>query len=147
MTARLPDVERLVHDLYSAGVDAIIVQDMSLLRMNLPPIAFHASTQCDNRTPEKCSFLSSASDSRRQCLQRELSLEEIAEICRNVDRSGGVFRSWSSLRMLFGALRRERGFGQSLCQPRRMRADVQDAVHIARCPRKRVADRQISAFL
>ncbi len=81
--SEIADVERLVHDLYSAGVDAIIVQDMSLLRMNLPPIAFHASTQCDNRTPEKCSFLERAGFSQT-VLARELSLEEIAEICRNV---------------------------------------------------------------
>ena len=81
--SEIADVERLVHDLYSAGVDAIIVQDMSLLRMNLPPIAFHASTQCDNRTPEKCSFLERVGFSQT-VLARELSLEEIAEICRNV---------------------------------------------------------------
>ena len=50
-------VERLVHDLYRAGADALIVQDMALLRMELPPIALHASTQCDTRTPEKAKFL------------------------------------------------------------------------------------------
>lgn len=53
----LPQVERLVWDLYRIGVDAIIVQDMSLLRLNLPPIPLHASTQCDNRTPAKARFL------------------------------------------------------------------------------------------
>ena len=47
----LKEVEHLVHDLYHIGVDALSVQDMALLRLNLPPIALHASTQCDLRTP------------------------------------------------------------------------------------------------
>ena len=49
----LMEVERLVHDLYRIGVDALIVQDLGLLRLDLPPIALHASTQCDLRTPER----------------------------------------------------------------------------------------------
>lgn len=52
----LQAVEQLCHDLYRAGVDALIVQDMSLLRLNLPPIALHASTQCDTRTPLRPAF-------------------------------------------------------------------------------------------
>ena len=43
--------------LYRAGVVALIVQDMGLLELNLPPIPLHASTQMDNRTPEKVRFL------------------------------------------------------------------------------------------
>ena len=50
-------VENLIKDLYHIGVDAIIVQDMGILRMKIPPIALHASTQCDIRTPEKAKFL------------------------------------------------------------------------------------------
>ena len=50
-------VERLITDLYNIGVDAIIVQDMGILRMSIPPIQLHASTQCDIRTPEKARFL------------------------------------------------------------------------------------------
>ena len=53
-------VEKLCRDLYKIGVGALIVQDMSLLRLNLPPIALHASTQCDIRTPEKARFLQEA---------------------------------------------------------------------------------------
>ena len=41
----LSKVKELCRDLYHAGVDALIVQDMSLLRLDLPPIALHASTQ------------------------------------------------------------------------------------------------------
>ncbi len=76
-------VERLVRDLYEAGTDALIVQDMSLLRMDIPPIALHASTQCDTRTVEKARFLESVGFSQI-VLARELSIEEIAEICRSV---------------------------------------------------------------
>lgn len=72
---------RLVHELYHAGVDALIVQDMSLLRMDLPPIALHASTQCDTRDPVKASFLEQAGFSQI-VLARELSADEIAAIRR-----------------------------------------------------------------
>ncbi len=74
-------VERMVRELYDARVDALIVQDMSLLRMNLPPIALHASTQCDIRTPEKARFLEQVGFSQL-VLARELTLNEIAEIRR-----------------------------------------------------------------
>ena len=77
------DVERLVWRLYSIGVDALIVQDMSLLRMNLPPIALHASTQCDTRTVEKARFLEDVGFSQL-VLARELTLKEIRGICAAV---------------------------------------------------------------
>lgn len=80
----LKDVERLVNDLYHAGADALIVQDMSLLRMKLPPIALHASTQCDTRTPEKARQLA-RSGFTRIVLARELSLREIKEIAEAVE--------------------------------------------------------------
>ncbi len=80
----LADVCELVWNLYSAGVDALIVQDMSLLRMNLPPIALHASTQCDIRTPSKARFLQDAGFSQL-VLPRELSLDEIRAFSNAVD--------------------------------------------------------------
>mgnify|MGYP003373482704 FL=1 len=52
----LKEAEKMIRDLYRIGVDAIIVQDMSILRMDIPPIQLHASTQCDIRTPEKAKF-------------------------------------------------------------------------------------------
>lgn len=75
----IPEVEKLVHSLYAIGVDALIVQDMSLLRMNIPPIALHASTQCDIRTPQKARFLQDAGFSQL-VLPRELTLQEIRAI-------------------------------------------------------------------
>lgn len=72
-------VEKLIRSLYEAGVDALIVQDMGILRMNIPLIELHASTQCDIRTPEKAKFLEAAGFSQL-VLARELSLEEINAI-------------------------------------------------------------------
>ena len=79
----LEKVRSLVWQLYSIGVDAVIVQDMALLRLDLPPIALHASTQCDTRTPEKALFLEKAGFSQI-VLARELTLVEIERICNKV---------------------------------------------------------------
>jgi len=79
----LNDVELMIHELYNAGVDALIVQDMALLRLDLPPIALHASTQCDIRTPEKAVFLEQMGFSQL-VLARELSLSEINDIANSV---------------------------------------------------------------
>ena len=77
--SELMEVERLISDLYRIGVDALIVQDMALLRMDLPPIALHASTQCDLRTPQKARFLEALGFSQL-VMARELTLDEIAAI-------------------------------------------------------------------
>lgn len=79
----LADVRSIVTALYRAGVDALIVQDMALLDMELPPVALHASTQCDTRTPAKARFLADCGFSQI-VLARELSAKEIAEIRRVV---------------------------------------------------------------
>lgn len=81
--SEIETVERLIRDLYRIGVDALIVQDMALLRMNIPPIALHASTQCDIRDAAKARFLESVGFSQI-VIARELSLNEMADICRNV---------------------------------------------------------------
>lgn len=75
----IESVQRLVHQLYDAGVDALITQDLALLSMDLPPIALHASTQMDNCTPERAHFLEAAGYSQI-VLARELSLEQIRAI-------------------------------------------------------------------
>ena len=72
-------VEQLVAELYKIGVDALIVQDMGIAGMNIPPIPLHASTQMDNRTVEKAKFLAGVGFPRI-VLARELSLSEIKEI-------------------------------------------------------------------
>ncbi len=75
----LEPARRLIHQLYDAGVDAMIIQDMGLLELDLPPIQLHASTQTDIRTPEKARFLQDAGLSQL-VLARELTLPQIAAI-------------------------------------------------------------------
>ena len=77
--SELNDAEKLAWELYEAGADALIIQDMGLLKLPLPPIPLHASTQMDNRTVEKVRFLQSAGF-EQAVLARELSLTEIAGI-------------------------------------------------------------------
>jgi len=82
----LETARRQAWDLYNAGVDALIVQDMGLLQIDLPPIQLHASTQCDTRTPEKARFLQDVGFSKI-ILARELSLQQIRDVRAQVDRA------------------------------------------------------------
>ncbi|MGK4022003.1 peptidase U32 family protein [Bacteroides fragilis] len=75
----LQETEKMIWALFRAGVDALIVQDMGITGLNLPPIPLHASTQMDNRTVEKVRFLAAAGF-RQVVLARELSLREISKI-------------------------------------------------------------------
>jgi 23S rRNA 5-hydroxycytidine C2501 synthase len=75
----LEGARTLAWQLYDAGVDALIVQDMGLLNMDMPPLQLHASTQCDIRTPEKARFLQDAGLTQL-VLARELTLPQIAAI-------------------------------------------------------------------
>ena len=69
----------LAHALYKIGVDALIIQDLHLLDFDLPPIRLHASTQCDNRTPEQVKRLKELGF-KRVVLARELGIDEIRAI-------------------------------------------------------------------
>jgi 23S rRNA 5-hydroxycytidine C2501 synthase len=82
----LETARRQAWDLYNAGVDALIVQDMGLLEIDLPPIQLHASTQCDTRTPQKARFLQDAGFSKI-ILARELTLEQIRAVKAQVERA------------------------------------------------------------
>ena len=75
----LERARKLAYDCWNAGVDALIVQDMQLLQLDLPPIPLHASTQCDNLTVEKVQLLEQLGFSQ-VVLGRELSLKEIRDI-------------------------------------------------------------------
>lgn len=75
----LPQAVRMAWQLYEAGIDALIIQDFRLLGENLPPVRLHASTQCDNRTPEQIVRLQRMGF-HRAVLARELSIEEIRRI-------------------------------------------------------------------
>jgi 23S rRNA 5-hydroxycytidine C2501 synthase len=71
--------QKLIHELYDAGVDALIIQDMGILEMDLPPIVLHASTQANNRDPQHVKFLSDVGF-KKVVLARELNLDQINEI-------------------------------------------------------------------
>ncbi len=77
--SELEAARSLIFTLYDIGVDAIIVQDMGLLEIDLPPIALFASTQAHNNLPEKVKFLEDVGF-QRAILARELSLDEIQKI-------------------------------------------------------------------
>lgn len=79
----IDEVRRLLNRLWEIGVDAAIVQDIGILRLDIPPLPLHASTQCDTRTPEKARFLQESGFSQI-VLARELTLSEISSICREV---------------------------------------------------------------
>jgi len=76
--------KKLIHELYSIGVDALIVQDMAILEMDLPPIVIHSSTQANNRDPKHVKFLKDAGI-QRVVLARELNLDQIKEIHEATD--------------------------------------------------------------
>ena len=80
----LEDCRKLIYELYDIGVDALIVQDMAILEMELPPIVLHASTQANNRDPHHVKFLHDVG-MQRVVLARELNLDQIKEIHDTTD--------------------------------------------------------------
>jgi 23S rRNA 5-hydroxycytidine C2501 synthase len=80
----LESCRKLIWELYRIGVDAIIIQDMGILEMELPPIALHASTQANNRDAAHVKFLADAGI-KRVVLARELNLDQIREIHEATD--------------------------------------------------------------
>lgn len=88
--SELEDARRLIYELYDAGADALIVQDMGLLEIDLPPIALHASTQCDTRTAEKVMFLEQCGF-EQVVLARETSLQTMREIALQTNVSLEAF--------------------------------------------------------
>jgi len=79
--SELKAAERMIYNLYRVGVDALIVQDLSVLKLDIPPIDLHASTQCDNSTLDQFLWLASLGFSQIVAA-RELSVQQLAEVCR-----------------------------------------------------------------
>lgn len=75
----IPKVLSLINTLYNCGLDAVIIQDMGILELDLPPIKIFASTQTNNQTSEKVKFLENVGISR-VILARELSVNQIKAI-------------------------------------------------------------------
>jgi len=81
----IEEARNIIREIYELGADGLIIQDMGLLELDLPPIPLIASTQTHNDTPEKVRFLEEAG-LKRVILARELSLEEIAAVRRAAPR-------------------------------------------------------------
>ncbi|HJV06115.1 MAG TPA: U32 family peptidase [Chromobacteriaceae bacterium] len=81
--SELEPARKLIWQLYDAGVDALIVQDLGILEMDLPPLQLHASTQCDIRTVEKARFLADSGFSQL-VLARELTIPQIRTLAEAV---------------------------------------------------------------
>lgn len=80
----LEDARKLIWQLYEMGTDALIIQDLGILKMDLPPIALHASTQCHNHSLERIRMLKQAGF-KRAILAREMDLETIQDIHNQCD--------------------------------------------------------------
>ena len=123
---------KLIEELYEVGVDAIIVQDMGLIKDCKSPIPFHASTQCHLTTPEKAQFLD-ASGFDTLVLARELSLDEIKAISSTVRNRlecfvhGALCVSYSGQCYLSAAIGGRSGNRGVCAQPCRMKFELTDA--------------------
>nr|WP_294922708.1 U32 family peptidase [uncultured Flavobacterium sp.] len=80
----LETCRKMIYELYDIGVDALIIQDMAIMEMELPPIVLHASTQANNRDADKIKFLKDAGI-KRVVLARELNLHQIKTIYDEAD--------------------------------------------------------------
>ena len=78
----LEDARKLIWQLYEMGTDALIIQDLGILKMDLPPVALHASTQCHNHSLERVRMLEQAGF-KRAILAREMDLDTIRNIRDN----------------------------------------------------------------
>lgn len=77
--SELEEAQKLIKQIYEAGADALIIQDMGILELSIPPLPLFASTQTHNYTPEKVLFLEKVGF-KRVILARELSLDQIGKI-------------------------------------------------------------------
>jgi putative protease len=75
----LPSAEKMIHRLYEIGIDGLIIQDVGLLELDLPPVPLIASTQMHNATLEKVKFWQDVGFSR-VILARELTIDQIRHI-------------------------------------------------------------------
>lgn len=125
-------VQKLIWDLWEIGVDAVIVQDMGILEMDLPPIQLFASTQTHNYSASKVKFLEDVGF-KRVILARELSLAQIKNIRKNtqVDLEtfvhGALCVSFSGQCYFSQAISGRSGNRGACCQPCRGIYDLVDA--------------------
>jgi collagenase-like PrtC family protease len=127
----LPEAVRLIQQLYAAGADALIIQDVGLLECDLPPLPLIASTQMHNHTPERVRFLEKVGF-QRVILARELSLEQIRAIRAQTTLElecfvhGALCVSYSGQCYLSYALGGRSGNRGQCAQPCRRRYSLED---------------------
>lgn len=128
----LSETETLIKQLYEVEADALIIQDMGILQLDLPPIPLHASTQMDNRSVEKAVFLEKAGFSQL-VLARELNIDQIAQISSSVDIPlevfihGALCVSYSGQCYLSNALTGRSANRGTCSQPCRLPYDLKDS--------------------
>ena len=131
--SELEEARRIVRDVWNAGADALIVQDMALAAADLPPIPLHASTQTFNLTPEKAKFFAGAGFSR-VVLERAAALDEIravhaaADIDLEVFVHGAICVCYSGQCYLSRAVSGKSGNRGECLQPCRWDYDLTDGV-------------------
>lgn len=130
--SELAEAEKMIRRLYRIGVDALIIQDPGILKLDLPPISLHASTQMHNYDMERIRFLDRLGF-RRIVLARELSLEQIRAIRKEVKAELEVFIHGALCVSMSGqCYLSQHMFGRSAnrgecAQPCRMRWSLKDA--------------------
>ena len=86
--SEIESARRLITELYEAGADALIVQDYSILKMDIPPIALHSSTQIDTRDKEKAMFLEKARQRQKAVNKLQKHQEKLKEYEDKLDTMG-----------------------------------------------------------
>ena len=128
----IKNVEKLIWHLYTIKADGIIIQDMGILNLKLPPIPVIASTQCHNNTVEKVKFLEQTGF-KRVILPRETSLREIKEITKNTNIEietfihGALCVSYSGQCYLSYAIGKRSANRGECAQPCRKKYSLKDA--------------------
>lgn len=127
-------VEKMIYELYQRGIDALIIQDMGILSLDLPPLPLFASTQCHITTPEKARFLENLGF-QRLILERALSLPEIKSIreATSIELEafvhGAICVSYSGQCYLSYALGGRSGNRGECAQPCRLSYQLLDRYH------------------
>lgn len=128
----LEKAEKKIRELWNIGADALIIQDMGILKLDLPPVRLFASTQADNRDPAKIKFLEKAGF-ERIILARELSLEKIREISKETSADleafvhGALCVSYSGRCYLSHALGKRSANRGTCGQPCRLKWNLSDS--------------------
>lgn len=128
----LEGARKLLLELYNIGVDAVLIQDLGLLKLDIPPIALHASTQCHNHSVERIQFLEKLGFTRA-VLARETDLETIQQIHKQTDIEleafvhGALCVSYSGQCYISRMMTGRSGNRGECAQICRTRFDLQDA--------------------